>query len=188
MGLAKLDDVEYARRARERNNRVNAAHRQRLLNAGKAQTNVWLSADLRARLEAEACADGVSLSVAAEALLMDGLAYRSALATPQTQTQTPTPTVATATLADTVDMFGEPANTTSKSYLEPEPANWTSMSNSTPRPKLTQAERDERDQQILELHRQLGNNHEVGRQLGCSEATVRRALKQINAGQTADSA
>ena len=73
MGLARLDDAEFARRARERNTRVNAAHRQRLLEAGKAQTNVWLSAALRQRLDDEAAADGVSLSVVVERLLAAAL-------------------------------------------------------------------------------------------------------------------
>ena len=73
MGLARLDDAEFARRARERNARVNAAHRQRLLEAGKAQTNVWLSAALRQRLDDEATADGVSLSVVIERLLSAAL-------------------------------------------------------------------------------------------------------------------
>ena len=73
MGVARLDDAEFARRARERNARVNAAHRQRLLEAGKAQTNVWLSAELRERLDDEAAADGVSLSVVVERLLSAAL-------------------------------------------------------------------------------------------------------------------
>lgn len=73
MGLARLDDAEYARRSRERNNRINAAHRQRLLQAGKAQTNVWLSAALRTRLDDEAVAEGVSLSVVVERLLSAAL-------------------------------------------------------------------------------------------------------------------
>ena len=73
MGLARLDDAEFARRARERNARVNAAHRQRLLESGKAQTNVWLSAALRQRLDEEAAADGVSLSIVVERLLSAAL-------------------------------------------------------------------------------------------------------------------
>lgn len=85
MGLARLDDAEFARRARERNNRVNAAHRQRLLEAGKAQTNVWLPAELRERLDDEAAADGVSLSVVVERLLSAALAPPASL-----QLQTPT--------------------------------------------------------------------------------------------------
>lgn len=74
MGLARLDDAEFARRARERNSRVNAAHRQRLLEAGKAQTNVWLSAELRQRLDSEAAAAGVNLSTVVEKLLSAALA------------------------------------------------------------------------------------------------------------------
>ena len=74
MGLARLDDAEYARRSRERNNRINAAHRQRLLQSGKAQTNVWLSAALRTRLDGEAATAGVSLSAVVERLLSAALA------------------------------------------------------------------------------------------------------------------
>jgi hypothetical protein len=73
MGLARLDDTEYARRARERNNRVNAAHRQRLLTAGKMQTNVWLSAALRRQLEERAEAEQINLSTVVERLLQNGL-------------------------------------------------------------------------------------------------------------------
>ena len=76
MGLQKLDDVEYARRARERNNRISAVHRQRLIQSGRAQTNVWLPMELRARLELEAQTTG-NLSTAVEQLLLDGLAYRA---------------------------------------------------------------------------------------------------------------
>ena len=39
----------------------------------------------------------------------------------------------------------------------------------------------ERDQQILELHRQGVSGREIARQVGCSEPTVRRALKNQEA-------
>jgi len=89
MGLAKLDDAEYARRSRERNNRVNAAHRQRRLEAGKAQTNVWLSAELRSQLDSIATMEGVSLSLTVETLLLNGLAYRRSPETPPESTPAP---------------------------------------------------------------------------------------------------
>mgnify|MGYP003612719362 CR=1 FL=1 len=73
MGLNRLDDAEFARRVRERNNRVNAAHRARLVQSGKSQTNVWLPAQLRMRLDEAATADGVSLSVVVERLLSAAL-------------------------------------------------------------------------------------------------------------------
>ena len=79
MGVTRLDDAEYARRSRERNNRVNAAHRTRLLSAGKSQTNVWLSAELRERLDGLAVADGVNLSAVVERLLSAGLVAGDAL-------------------------------------------------------------------------------------------------------------
>ncbi len=80
MGATRLDDVEYARRGRERNKRVNAAHRTRLLAAGKAQTNVWLSSGLRERLEWLAVAGGVNLSAVVERLLTEALERLDGLA------------------------------------------------------------------------------------------------------------
>ena len=65
--------IESARRARERNNRVNAAHRQRLLEAGKAQTNVWLPVALRAQLDATAALRNQNLSELITALLTAAL-------------------------------------------------------------------------------------------------------------------
>ena len=123
MGLARLDDAEYARRSRERNNRINAAHRQRLLQSGKAQTNVWLSAALRTRLDGEAATAGVSLSAVVERLLSAALA------------------------------------------------------SSAPAPAPV-----DRDSRILALkHEQPElSNYAIAAQVGCSEPTVRRALKRLN--------
>lgn len=144
MGLARLDDMEYARRARERNNRVNAAHRQRLLEAGKAQTNVWLSAELRARLECEANAGNVSLSAVTEALLLDGLAYR----------------------------HGFPANP--NPTTPPDPVDSLSLFDALPSAPA------DRDTRILALKREQPqlSNYAIAAQVGCSEPTVRRALKK----------
>ena len=44
---------------------------------------------------------------------------------------------------------------------------------------LTTAERAERDRTIMELHSQRLSGHEIGRRLGCSEKTVRVALKRV---------
>lgn len=44
---------------------------------------------------------------------------------------------------------------------------------------LTPEERAERDRAILELHSQRLSGHEIGRRLGCSEKTVRLALKRV---------
>lgn len=137
MGLAKLDDAEYARRARERNNRVNAAHRQRLLEAGKAQTNVWLPATLRAQLDATAALRNQNLSEVITALL-------SAALNPAT-----TPPV------DTLPLFDAPAGV--------DPVG------------------DDRRARILALKRKQPelSNYAIAEQVGCSEPTVRRALKAI---------
>ena len=40
-------------------------------------------------------------------------------------------------------------------------------------------DRTERDQQILELHRQGVNNTEIGRRFNTSEGSIRRALKRV---------
>lgn len=122
MGLARLDDAEYARRARERNSRLNAAHRQRLLQSGKAQTNVWLSAALRTRLDGEAATAGVSLSAVVERLLSAALA------------------------------------------------------SSAPAPAPV-----DRLERILALKREQPelSNYAIAAQVGCSEPTVRRALKRV---------
>jgi hypothetical protein len=80
--LAKLDDRELARRVRTRNNAANAARRERLLESGKTQTNVWLASAIRRELDAEASATGKPLSDVVEALLLKGLAH-------QKQTQRP---------------------------------------------------------------------------------------------------
>lgn len=50
-------------------------------------------------------------------------------------------------------------------FSEPEPA-----------PLLT---KEERDRQILELHRQGVSNPEIGKRFGTTESSVRRALKRI---------
>lgn len=158
MGLARLDDQEYARRARERNNRVNAAHRQRLLEAGKAQTNIWLSAELRERLESEASAANVSLSTATEALLLDGLAYRRSLdTTPSLQTPLPSP----------VSVDTHPLFDTALDIRPGEPQRGPS---------------DERLARILALKREQPqlSNYAIAAQIGCSEPTVRRVLKKQN--------
>ena len=72
--VLRLDDAELGRRVRARNNRANQVHRERLLNAGKRQTAVWLSAGLRERIDAESAASGESLSQIVERLLLAGLA------------------------------------------------------------------------------------------------------------------
>ncbi len=141
MGLARLDDLELARRVRERHKQANTAHRQRLLEAGKAQTNVWLSAKLRARLDAETVVTGTSLSLVVEALLLDGLAYRRDAAD----------SVETLTACDSQPVESLPVD---------------------------------RDQRIGELKSRGLNNSEIGRQLGCSETSVRRVLKRLAAGES----
>ena len=146
MGLARLDDAEYARRARERNNRINAAHRQRLLQSGKAQTNVWLSAALRTRLDGEAATAGVSLSAVVERLLSAALASSA-------------PALANTLPVSTLPLFAAPAP------VEDAPTAPV-----------------DRDSRILALKREQPDlsNYAIAAQVGCSEPTVRRALKRLN--------
>ena len=166
MPNVKLSDAELANRVRARTKRASAKYRERKTLSGRTQTLVWLPDTIRAQLDTLVEERNESLSAVTTALLS------SALATPITTPKTTT----TPAIADTVDMFSPIGESKSRPGAEPA------------RHVLTQDERDERDRAIVELHRQLGNNHEVGRQLGCSEATVRRALKQINASQTAETA
>ena len=160
MANVKLSDAELATRVRERVKRNCAKYRERKALSGSTQTLVWLPDRIRRELDTLVEERNESLSAVTTALLS------SALATNQTQTvATPRPAIDDIT----VDMFSEPATDT-------RPGEPSALR------VLTQAERDERDRAIVELHRQLGNNHEVGRQLGCNESMVRRALK--NASQT----
>lgn len=88
MGLQRLDDAELGRRVRARNRDANAAMRERLANSGKRQTNVWLSAALRERLDALAMDQGAPLSEIAEQVLSAGL---TALAAPSLPVNTLAP-------------------------------------------------------------------------------------------------
>ena len=106
MGLQRLDDAELGRRTRERNTRANQVHRERLLNAGKRQTNVWLSAALRERLDALAMDQGAPLSEIAEQVLSAGL---TALAAPSLPV-TPSPSVEATPAPESLPLF-EPAST-----------------------------------------------------------------------------
>lgn len=106
MGLQRLDDAELGRRTRERNTRANQVHRERLLNAGKRQTNVWLSAALRERLDALAMDQGAPLSEIAEQVLSAGLTALAAPSLPVTLS----PPVEAKTAPESLPLF-EPAPT-----------------------------------------------------------------------------
>jgi len=162
---AKLSNDELATRVRARTQRNSAKYRERLARSGRTQTLVWLPDTIRTQLDSLVEERNESLSAVTTELLTAAL-------TPTPNQTTTTPDTATRASNDsTVDLFGD-----SKPVdLNPAPG-------AEPSPKLTQAERDERDRAIVELHSRIGNNHEVGRQLSCSEATVRRALKNARPG------
>jgi len=162
----KLSDAELATRVRARTKRASAKYRERKTESGKTQTLVWLPDTIRAQLDSLVEERNESLSAVTTELLS------AALTTTTPNQTTTTPDTATRASNDsTVDLFGDS-----------KPVD-LSAPRAEPSPTLTKAERDERDRAIVELHSRIGNNHEVGRQLSCSEATVRRALKK-NASQT----
>ena len=164
MALQKLDDAEYARRARNRNNKCNVVHRQRLVQSGRVQTNVWLPIELRARLDSEAQTTK-NLSTAVEQLLLDGLAYRANLATAPTL---PVPADQTPTL---------PA-----SIPEPEPvATLPLFTSSETTPTSDADNRVDRNQQILALHDQGKTYAAIGRQFNLNESAIRKIVQRVKA-------
>lgn len=133
MGLQRLDDAELGRRVRARNRDANAAMRERLANAGKRQTNVWLSAALRERLDALAMDQGAPLSEIAEQVLSAGIAALAAPSLPVTLS----PPVVTQSAPESLPLF-EPAST-GRGPAKPAKAN---------------PDYSERDRLIVELHGQ----------------------------------
>ena len=152
---AKLSNDELAERVRNRVKRNCAKYRERLARSGRTQTLVWLPDTIRAQLDGLVEARNLSLSAVTTELLS------AALNTTTNQTTTNR----NASNDATVDMFGEPAT-------DPRPGE-------APAPKLNQAERDERDLAILELHRQGLSNPKIGERFNTSEGSIRRALKRI---------
>ena len=155
----RLSDAELAQRTRAGNRRRSEHHRQRLESAGHVQLVVWTPIEIKTALESLATTTNQSLSATATAVLS------AALNTTTTPNQTTTTTNRNASNDATVDMFGEPAT-------DPRPGE-------APAPKLNQAERDERDLAILELHRQGLSNPKIGERFNTSEGSIRRALKRI---------
>ena len=147
----RLSDAELAQRTRAGNRRRSEHHRQRLESAGRVQLVVWTPIEVKTALESLATTTNQSLSATATAVLS------AALNTTTTPNQTTTTTNRNASNDATVDMFGATGEPSA--------------------PAIPQAERD---QQILELHRQGLSNYAVADKAGCSEATVRRTLKRYN--------
>jgi len=156
---AKLSNDELATRVRARTQRNSAKYRERLARSGRTQTLVWLPDTIRTQLDSLVEARNESLSAVTTELLTAAL-------TPTPNQTTTTPDTATRASNDsTVDLFGD-----SKPVdLNPAPG-------AEPSPKLTQAERDERDRAIVELHRQGLKNPEIGRRFNTSEGSIRKAL------------
>jgi len=157
----KLSDAEFTERTRAANRRRTVRYQQRLSEAGKSSLTVWIPDAIKTALQTEAAERGSTLAETATALLS------VALTTPNQTTTTPR-----ASNDSTVDLFGD------SKPGRPESRAWPTV----PAPTLT---KDERIQRILELKRTGLSNYAIGDQLGCSEATVRRALEpKKNASQT----
>ncbi len=151
----KLSDAELAERVRARTQRNSTIYRQRKSESGKTQTLVWLPDTIRTQLDGISAARNLSLSAVTTELLSAAL-----------DTTTPAPDTATRASNDsTVDLFSEP-----KSYPQ------AVDKSESPAPTLATGERD---QQILELHRQGLSNYAVAEKMECSEATIRRTLKRV---------
>ena len=155
--MAKLSDAEYTERGRAATRRRTARYQQRLSAAGKTALTVWIPETLRTQIDGIAAQSGASVSDTVTLLIETAVTTlwpRNATTTPN---QTTTTTNRNASNDATVDMFGATGEPSA--------------------PAIPQAERD---QQILELHRQGLSNYAVADKAGCSEATVRRTLKRYN--------
>jgi hypothetical protein len=84
MMAARLPDEVRLSRLRESVRNASARRRVKLTMDGKTQLLCWIPATLRAQLDGLAAQQNQNLSDATAALLIDGLAYRRALANPAT--------------------------------------------------------------------------------------------------------
>lgn len=171
MGLQRLDDAELGRRTRERNTRANQVHRERLANAGKRQTNVWLSAELRLRLDALAMDQGAPLSEIAEQVLSAGFAALTAPSLPPFEPDFTEPAPPLTCINADLNSLVEGGS------VKVEPAHAA--------PGTTA----ERDAAICALHRQGKSQREIARQLAdqgivtatgkpLSVDTIQKAIKR----------
>ena len=76
MSMKKLSDAELADRVRTRNTRRTIAYRERLSQAGKVQTAIWIPGELRERIDVAAGSNSRTLSAECTELLREGFEYR----------------------------------------------------------------------------------------------------------------
>lgn len=153
----KLSDTEYAERHRAANRRRTERYQQRLAASGKTALTVWIPDTLKTALTEAAAERSATLADTATQWLMTAAAL--------------TTTNRNASNDSTVDLFGD-------SEPDTTPGESEKVVQAEPAPKLTQAERDERDRAILELHRQGLKNPEIGERFNTSEGSIRRALQR----------
>ncbi len=154
--MQKLSNDELAENIRASNRRRSERQRAKRVKSGKAALTVWIPAELQRQIVALAMASGTTTSEIVTAALVAHLAE---------------PTPATPVQPDTLPLFepGEPNETTSPFPL-PDPIKTRAMGKESA---------TDRDAAIIKLHGEKLSNVKVAKQLGCSEITVRRALKRL---------
>ena len=150
---ARLSNDELAQRVRQRMQRSSAKYRERLSRSGRTQTLVWLPDAIRVQLDGLVEARNLSLSAVTTQLLAVALDTRSGQAASALANPTPLPSPVS---VDTLPLFD-----TATADVE-----------------AMRGPSDERLARILALKRQGLSNYAIAGQVGCSEPTVRRALKK----------
>lgn len=158
----KLSDAEFTERTRAANRRRTERYQQRLVASGKTALTVWIPDTLKTALQTAALSSGSTIADTAALWLTAaaGLSSQPAMTTPRASNDA------------MADLFapGEVIPTDTREKIGD--GNISSL--------VSVADKDDRDQQILELHRQGLSNVKIGERLGCNEASVRRALKRLN--------
>ncbi len=146
---AKLSDSELALRVRAGNRQRADRRRERLGRLGYGQLLVWIPADLRNQIDGIATERGASISDTAAAIIRTGIAALAPSA--------PAPSLSPSPAVDTLSLFDAPIQR-----------------------EAMRGPADERLERIRALKREQPelSNDAIAAQVGCSEATVRRALKQ----------
>lgn len=149
---AKLSDSELALRVRAGNRQRADRRRERLGQLGYGQLLVWIPTDLRNQIDGIATERGASISDTATVIIRMGIAaLLSATLAPSIPTLAP---------VESLPLF-DAARDTRRSQTASGPA-------------------DERLARIRALKREQPelSNYAIADQVGCSEPTVRRALKK----------
>ena len=152
---AKLSDAEFIERHRAANRVRSQRTRERRYDAGRVALTVWVAESTKARLLALAAAESAPVAEVADRLLSAALA-------PSIPTSTP----ARPSTVDTLPLFDTAA------ALRPGGTESGSVDD-----RLARIQALKREQPTL-------SNYAIAAQVGCSEPTVRRALKRLQAETT----